>query len=113
MRSFLTMLGMIIGVASVIILTGLVNGVTNYLIESFSDMGTNMISVSVTNSDSRTATVDDMFAIAEENSDIFEGVSPSVTGSYTVKKGSVSETGKTITGVAENYYIIQHINVAA
>jgi len=112
MRSFLTMLGMIIGVASVIILTGLVNGVTNYLIESFSDMGTNMISVSVTNSDSRTATVDDMFAIAEENSDIFEGVSPSVTGSYTVKKGSVSETGKTITGVAENYYIIQHINVA-
>jgi putative ABC transport system permease protein len=51
MRSFLTMLGMIIGVAAVITLLGLVTGVTNYLIDTFADMGTNLITVSVTNTD--------------------------------------------------------------
>ena len=39
MRSFLTMLGIIIGVASVIILVGLVEGQMNYIRASFSDMG--------------------------------------------------------------------------
>ena len=49
MRSFLTMLGMIIGVAAVITLLGLVSGVTNYLIDTFAEMGTNLVTVSVTN----------------------------------------------------------------
>ena len=35
MRSFLTMLGIIIGVAAVIILVGLVNGQMSYMTESF------------------------------------------------------------------------------
>ena len=40
MRSFLTMLGIIIGVASVIILVSLVNGQMSYMTESFaSDHG--------------------------------------------------------------------------
>ena len=45
MRSFLTMLGIIIGVASVIILVSLVNGQMSYMTESFASMGTNQISV--------------------------------------------------------------------
>ena len=35
MRSFLTMLGIIIGVASVIILVSIVNGYMSYMVESF------------------------------------------------------------------------------
>ena len=38
MRSFLTMLGIIIGVASVIILVSLMQGMTNYISDSFSDL---------------------------------------------------------------------------
>ena len=49
LRSFLTMLGMIIGVGSVITLVGLVNGVTNYIVSTFSDLGTNLITVTVSN----------------------------------------------------------------
>ena len=49
MRSFLTMLGIIIGVASVIILVGLVEGQMNYIRASFSDMGTNQLQVQLTN----------------------------------------------------------------
>ena len=36
LRSFLTMLGIIIGVASVIILVSIVNGYMSYMVESFS-----------------------------------------------------------------------------
>ena len=39
MRSFLTMLGIIIGVASVILLVSLMQGMTNYISDSFSDLG--------------------------------------------------------------------------
>lgn len=39
------MLGIIIGVAAVIILVGLVNGQMSYMTESFSGMGTNQITV--------------------------------------------------------------------
>ena len=47
MRSFLTMLGIIIGVASVIILVSIVNGYMSYMVESFSSMGVNQITAQV------------------------------------------------------------------
>ena len=46
MRSFLTMLGIIIGVAAVIILVSLVNGYMGSVVESFASMGVNQINVS-------------------------------------------------------------------
>ena len=46
MRSFLTMLGIIIGVASVIILVSLVNAYMSYMTDSFSSMGTSSIGYS-------------------------------------------------------------------
>ena len=45
LRGFLTMLGIIIGVASVIILVSIVNGYMSYMVESFSSMGVNQITV--------------------------------------------------------------------
>ena len=42
MRSFLTMLGIIIGVAAVIILVSLVNGYMGSVVESFASMGVNL-----------------------------------------------------------------------
>lgn len=113
MRAFLTMLGMIIGVASVIILVGLVNGLKTYILDSFADMGTNMISVSVTNTGTRTVSVDDMYAVVEDNPEIFEGVTPRVTGSFTLKNGSTSLTRKTVTGVGEDYLNINHMELSA
>ena len=79
MRSFLTMLGMIIGVASVITLLGLMQGVTNYMIDTFSDLGTNSLTVTLNNTDTRKVDVDDVYRFTEENSTLFEGVTPSVS----------------------------------
>ncbi|MFA6981797.1 MAG: ABC transporter permease [Patescibacteria group bacterium] len=51
LRSFLTMLGMIIGVFSVVTLIALVNGVENFIIDSFNALGSNLILVSPGNID--------------------------------------------------------------
>lgn len=45
-RSFLTMLGVIIGVGSVVLLTSLGNGLQAYVKESFADLGSNTLFVS-------------------------------------------------------------------
>lgn len=112
MRSFLTMLGMIIGVGSVITLLGLMQGATNYLIATFSDLGTNMVTISVTNTDTRKVTADDMYQFVEDYKDIFTGVSPEVSARYTVKSGNTSITS-TIKGVGEDYLNLKSIGVSA
>ena len=66
MRSFLTMLGIIIGVASVIILVSLVNGQMSYMTESFASIGTNQITVNVTNLSTRSVSVDEMYDLLVE-----------------------------------------------
>jgi putative ABC transport system permease protein len=112
MRSFLTMLGMIIGVASVITLLGLVSGATNYILDTFSDLGTNIVSVNVTNTDTRKVSVDDMYEFAEENRDLFQGVSPSVTSRYTVKNGNTSLT-TSVVGVGEDYLELNNLKLSS
>lgn len=112
MRSFLTMLGMIIGVGSVITLLGLMQGATNYLVDTFSDMGTNVLSVSVTNTDTRNVTVDEMYQFAEDNSRVFEGVTPEISSNYTVKYGSTSMT-TSVKGTGENYLSLNHLTLSS
>ena len=48
MRALLTMLGIIIGVAAVIIITSLGNGMKNYLNKQFDQLGANLIQVQIT-----------------------------------------------------------------
>lgn len=103
MRSFLTMLGIIIGVASVIILVGLVDGQMSYMKESFASMGTNQITVRVTNTPSRSLDVDQMYEFYEEKRDIFAQMTPVVTVSTTIKNGNDSMTATSVTGVSEEY----------
>lgn len=103
MRSFLTMLGIIIGVASVIILVSLVNAYMSYMTESFASMGTNQITVNLINLPSRSVSVDEMYSFYEENMDTFDHMSPTVNVSGTVKNGSDSMTGTSISGVSEDY----------
>lgn len=107
MRSFLTMLGIIIGVASVIILVSLVNAYMSYMTESFASMGTNQISVNLTNLPSRSVSVDEMFVFYEEHTDVFDNMSPTVNVSGTVKHGNDSMTRTSISGVSEDYLDIK------
>lgn len=107
MRSFLTMLGIIIGVASVIVLVSLVNAYMSYMTESFASLGTNQISVNMINLPSRSVSVDEMFAFYEDNMDVFDNMSPTVSVSGTVKHGNDSMSRTSITGVSEDYLDIK------
>ncbi|MDO5564518.1 MAG: ABC transporter permease [Eubacteriales bacterium] len=103
MRSFLTMLGIIIGVAAVIILVSVVSGYMGQVIESFASMGVNRISINVRNT--RTRSLDDkvMYEFLDENYEIVNKLSPEVSVSGTVKNGNNSLTSTTIMGVSEDY----------
>ncbi|MBS5604493.1 MAG: ABC transporter permease [Enterocloster asparagiformis] len=107
MRSFLTMLGIIIGVAAVIILVSLVNGYMGSMVESFASMGVNQINVNVTNLSSRSLDVDEMYAFYDEHTDLFDGLSPNVTVSTTIKHGDDSLTSTSVAGRSEQYLEIK------
>ena len=113
MRSFLTMLGIIIGVASVIILVSLVNGQMSYMTESFASMGTNQISVNVTNLSTRSVSVDEMYEFYEDNRDLFAQMTPNGTVSTTVKNGTESATSTTVSGVSEEYLEMKDMELEA
>ena len=91
-RSALTMLGIIIGVASVIILTGIGGGATKSISDSMAEMGTKLITVNMTRGrgSTRTIDVDDMQEFAEENTDLVSGITPYMNSNATAKCGNVN-----------------------
>ena len=117
-RSFLTMLGVIIGVMSVIVLMAIGQGTTASVTESIASMGTNLLTVTIqtrrvggmgsknpwamTSSSKGTVilTMDDVLSLEGDAS--IECVSPVVTGSLTVKAGSTNTTAS-VTGVLPAY----------
>ena len=113
MRSFLTMLGIIIGVAAVIVIVGMGNGMEIYMTEQFESMGTNTLTVSIYGRGTgRTVTDEDMYDIVERNSDALELLSPTVTMQSPAKIGTDTITSTSITGVSEDYFTIKGYDVA-
>lgn len=112
MRSFLTMLGIIVGVAAVIVLVSLVDGLKANIVGQFESMGTNLISVSIPGrGGNRAVSPDDVMEFAIDNPDVIGYVSPVVNvNSLTVKNGSDSITTKA-TGTNEFYPQIRGFEV--
>ena len=114
MRSFLTMLGIIIGVAAVIILVSLVNGFKSDMLTTFEDMGLNLINVNIfARGSNRQVDVEDMYEFAEENSDYIEYISPTVTVQAAPKFGTDTAESTSITGVNEDYVYIQNYELTS
>lgn len=112
MRSFLTMLGIIIGVAAVIILISLMNGMMNMLTEQFSEIGTNTINVMVQERGGRrNVSYNDFQKIVDENPNLLIGVSPNVTVPQVTVKQNGEDLKTNLTGVNEQYYDIKNIEV--
>ena len=112
-RTLLTMLGIIIGVAAVIVIVGLGNGLKGYVTDSFSDMGTDTLTVTVQSRGStRSLSVDDMYRIVSENSRYLDKCSPTVTMPGLVKIGSDTADSTMATGVSEDYLSIKHYDIS-
>ncbi len=104
MRSFLTMLGIIIGIAAVIILVSIVNGFKQDMVNQFEEMGTNQISVTITpRGSNRRIEVEDMYEYAQENPDTIAYISPTVSINGVSVKFGTETASSTVTGVGEDY----------
>ena len=105
MRSFLTVLGILIGVTAVIALITTVSGVSGSLSSSFSSMGAGTLMVSVTGSDLKGGlTAEDLEQLRDM--DVVDGVTPSVSLSTRVSRGGSYESSISVSG--KNAYYFQN-----
>jgi len=96
-RSFLTVLGILIGVMAVIALITTVSGFSGTLSSSFMSMGAGTLNVSVTGSDLKTGmSTEDLAAIAELEE--VRGVIPSVSMRSRVSRGGSYESSISVSG---------------
>ena len=113
LRTFLTMLGIIIGVMAVIVIVGLGNGMTKSMRDSFSALGTNTLSINIWGYGSRTASVEDVYKIVEENADLISAISPQVDfSSNRAKVGTTTYRYSNIYGVDETYTEMKSYTIA-
>ena len=114
LRTFLTMLGIIIGVMAVIVIVGLGNGMTKSMRDSFSALGTNTLSVQVWGNGSRTVPVEEMYKLPTKYPELIQSISPQIdfSGSGTLKIGTNSYRWSNISGVDENYSVMKNYQIA-
>ncbi len=111
MRSVLTMLGIIIGVAAVIIIISLGDGLHAMITDEFNSMGSNMVQAQIMGrGSSREAKVEDMYEVVEKSPEVFAGLSPSVSVMGTIKIGTDTYAA-TVTGVSEDYDQVKSITL--
>lgn len=102
-RSFLTVLGILIGVAAVIALITTVSGFSGSLSSSFSGMGAGTLTVAIAGSDLKSGLSE---ADLEELSacSVVKGVTPSVSLRARISRGSNYETGIQVSGKNSFYF---------
>ena len=121
-RSGLTMLGIVIGISSVIAMVSIGTGASNTISSSIEALGSNLIQVtpgaqrtqgfgaSSGRGGAKTLTIEDANAIAAQVNDI-EAVASQVSGRYQITaKGT--NTNTSVNGVTANYPQIRNIEVA-
>ncbi len=102
-RSFLTLLGIMIGVTAVIALITTVSGVSGSISSSFSGMGAGTLTVSVSGSDLKSGmTAEDLAEISALDS--VSGIVPSVSLNGRVSYGRKIEANVTVSGKNAYYF---------
>lgn len=105
LRSFLTMLGIIIGVFALVVLVSIVHGATSSITDELSGLGTLAVDVSVYDTHGNPGlTMEDMDTI--EAMDKVDLVSPSYQVEGSLRSGPEQESGN-IYGVGPSYYKIK------
>lgn len=112
LRTFLTMLGIIIGVMAVIVIVGLGNGMMDKMKESFAELGTNTITVNVWSQGARSVSVDEMYKIVDKHPDLLENTSPQVNFNGTVRVGTKDYRQTNVMGVNEEYSRFKSYTIA-
>ena len=106
LRTFLTMLGVIIGVASVITAVGFAKGSTESITSSIESIGTNLITVNLMGRRTSDITYDDVAEKLEEMEGI-DGFAPVVNGSATIKNDKNTSISTSYVGTNSDYSAVQ------
>ena len=106
LRSFLTMLGIIIGISSVIILVGFTQGTSEDISSSLQNLGANVLTVNIYNDDTDSLNYKDL------KNDTFNFVEDVVMTNSTRINAKVNDTSSTYTfmGVTPNYLEVQKLS---
>ena len=105
MRSVLTMLGIIIGVMSLVVLVSLVNGATDTVTSAVSDLGNSMVTVSITDDKGSPVGLEDLEKWMAEEADM--GLLSAYKTATAVGKHGSNYGSVTIYGTTPAYYDIQ------
>lgn len=108
MRSVLTMLGIIIGVASLIVLVSIADGATGSVTDTISSMGTNLLTVSIQDDKENPLRLSELSDFVDEET--IRMAAPYAQTSVTAKSGYTSDT-MTVYGTTGAYYDIQGLSL--
>ena len=106
LRTFLTMLGVIIGVASVIVAVGFAKGSTSSITSSIEGTGTNLITINLMGRRTSSITYDDV----AEKLDTLEGIdgyTPVLNSTVYLKNKDKESFSTSIVGANEKYDVVQ------
>ena len=108
LRSFLTMLGIIIGVMALVVLVSIANGATSSVTNTISSLGSNLLTVSISDDKGEPVKMSTLTEWAQESSigEIAPYAQASVTGKYDTTSDSVTVYGTTAT-----YADIQELSI--
>lgn len=106
LRTFLTMLGVIIGVASVIVAVGFAKGSTSSITSSIEGTGTNLITVMLKGRRTSSITYDDVAKKLETLEDI-DGFSPVMNSTAYLKNKDKESFSTSCVGANQDYATVQ------
>jgi putative ABC transport system permease protein len=109
LRAILTMLGIIIGTSSVIVLVSIAQGSTQNVTNQINSLGTNLLTINTFGTD-LSLTQDKIDKLSKING--VKAISPVVSGRVTVKKGTTSSQ-ESLTGTNEAYGTVRDTQVTA
>ncbi len=107
-RAFLTMLGIIIGVMALVILVSLVNGATSTVTDTISSLGTDSLTVSISDDKGVPVLLSDLNTWMENEN--FARIAPAASSSMTAKYGSTSDS-ITVYGTTASYPDVQNMTM--
>ena len=109
MRSFLTILGVVIGVVAIVVLVAIAQGANASVVSRIESMGTNLISVNIRARWQNPITLDDLQDLSQIPGIAY--VAPTVNVSGTVKAGITTYDDGTIQGTTPGYEEIRNYQV--
>ena len=110
LRSALTMLGLIIGIASVIILVGIGNGTTTSITDSVSSLGADILTLDLTSSDTTLSysQIDEI----EELTNV-DSAAPYKQVSGTVSRESTTSSKASIIGTTADFMNVMNLTISS